>query len=200
VIIDHPEFNSRVELLVGELEHETQAEIVVVAARHSGSYRDVRLGLAATMGLLPLLVALYSPLQFHPANIPLYMLLFGVLGWWVAGLGVWAPRTFTRKPRRQAQVLEAAKATFVEVAVHGTRDRTGILIYVSELERRAVILRDLGLDGHIPGSAWNELGLDLNELDGLEALLRQVGNILAEHIPAGDDNPNEIPNAPRVRS
>ena len=200
MIIDHPEFNSRIERLVGELEQGTQVEIVVVAARHSGSYRDVRLGLAATLGMLPLLVALYSPLQFHPASIPIYMLLFGVLGWWLAALGAWAPRTFTRSTRRQAQTLEAAKATFVEVAVHGTRDRTGILVYVSELEGRAVILRDLGLDGLIPGSVWNELALDLKDLDGLEALLGQVGNILAEHVPAGDENPNEIPNAPRVRS
>ncbi len=200
MIIDHPEFNSRIERLVGELEQGTQAEIVVVAARRSGSYRDLRLALAAAVGSIPLLVALYSPLQFHPANIPLYMLLFAVLGWWLAGLGAWAPRAFTRAARRQAQVLEAAKATFVEVAVHGTRDRTGVLVYVSELERRAVIVRDLGLDGLIPGAAWNGLKLDLADLDGLEALLREAGAILAEHAPAGDDNPNEIPNAPRVRS
>ena len=37
-------------------------------------------------------------------------------------------------------------------------------------------------------------------LEDLEATLRGIGAVLAEHVPASDENPNEIPNAPRVRS
>ncbi len=200
MIIDHPEFGPRIEALVGELERDTQAEIVVIAARRSGTYRDVRIGCAAVLALAVLLFLLYSPLQFHPLSVPVYLAVLAGLGWWLGGRSAAVARVLSRAPRREAQVLEAAKATFVEVAVHGTRDRSGVLVYVSELEDRAVVLRDLGVDGHVPGAAWNELDLAVGGLDQLEALLRAVGAVLAEHWPAGEDNPNEIPNAPRVRS
>lgn len=200
MIIDHPDFGPRIEALVGDLERETRSEIVVVAARHSGSYRDVRLGVATGLALLALFFLLFSPLQFHPISIPLYLAALAGLGWWLAGRSPGLSRRLTRAARREAQVLEAAKASFVEVAVHGTRERTGLLVYISELEGRAVLLRDLGLDGLVPGAAWSGLRLEVHELDQLEVLLRQVGAILAEHVPAEGDNPDEIPNAPRVRS
>jgi uncharacterized membrane protein len=38
------------------------------------------------------------------------------------------------------------------------------------------------------------------DLEDLLVLLRAVGAVLAAHLPATADNPNEIPDAPRVRS
>ena len=199
MIIDHPDFGPRIEALVAELEQSTQAEIVVVAARRSGSYRDVKLGAASGLGIAALLFLLYSPIDFHPVTIPIYLLVLATLGWWVTGRSPAIVRALTRRPRRQAQVQAAAREAFVEEAVHGTRGRTGLLVYLSELERDVVLVRDLGLDGHIPGAAWNGLSLAAETLDDLEALLRSAGAILSEHLPATEDNPNEIPNAPRVR-
>jgi len=200
VIIDHPEFDTRIERLVGELEQHTQAEIVVVAARRSGAYADVQWLVAAVVALFTLLAVVYSPVDFHPLNLPLLMLALGAGAWWGSARLPGLTRALTRARRREAQVLEAAKATFVEVAVHGTRGRTGLLVYVSELEGRAALIRDLGLDGRVPGAAWTGLELSVRSLDELERVLRDAGAALAEHLPAEDDNPNEIPNAPRVRS
>ncbi len=200
MIIDHPDFGPRIEALVGELERGTQAEIVVVVARASGSYQDVRLATAGVVAMTTLFAVVYSPFDVHPLNLPLFMLALGALSWWLSGRFPASIRALTRRTRREAQVLEAARATFVEEAVHGTRERTGVLVYVSELEGRAALVRDLGLDGKVAGSAWNGLDLSLQRLDQLELLLGQVGAILAEHLPASDDNPNEIPNAPVVRS
>jgi putative membrane protein len=200
VFIDHPDFEPRIEALVGELERDTQAEIVVVAARFSGSYRDVQWAGAAVAATLSLLVSLYIPVALPTLAVPALLLLSGWLGSWLLGRSPASLRLLARPSRREAQVIEAAKATFVETAVHGTRDRGGLLVYVSELEQRAALVRDLGIDGHAPGAAWNELSLDVRDLDELEALLREVGAILAEHLPAREDNPNEIPNAPRVRA
>ncbi len=200
MIIDHPEFGARIEALVGELERDTQAEIVVVAARRSGSYRDVQWAGGAGLAMLTLLLILYSPLSFPTLAVPALLLLSAGLGSWLLGRSPALMRRITRASRREAQVLEAARASFVEMAVHGTRDRSGVLVYVSELEAQAAVVRDLGIDGQVPGAAWNGLALQLSDLDGLEALLRRIGGVLAEHIPAQDDNPDEIPNAPRVRA
>ena len=200
MIVSHPDFVSHIEALVGELESSTDAEIVVVAARRSGSYRDVRLACAAGIDVAALLFLLYAPLSFHPASIPLYLLLLGLGAWWLAGRSPALTRALTRKGRREGQVIQAARAAFVEEAVHGTRGRTGVLVYLSELEQRLVLVRDLGLDGKAPGSAWNGLDLRASSLEELEGSLRAIGAVLAEHVPASEDNPNEIPNAPRVRS
>ncbi len=200
MIVSHPDFSSRIEALVGELEEHTDAEIVVVVARRSGSYRDVQVASAAGLGLAALLFLLYAPLSFHPASIPIYLLLLGVGGWWLTGRVPALLRLLTRSSRRDAQVWEAARAAFVEEAVHGTRGRTGVLVFASELERQLVLVRDLGLDGKAPSSAWNGLALEAGDLEQLETSLRAIGAVLAEHVPASGDNPNEIPNAPRVRS
>ncbi len=200
MIIDHPDFGSRIEALVGELEQHTQAEIVVVAARRSGSYRDVRWAVACGAALVTLFAVVFSPIDFHPLNLPVFMGAAGWLAWWLAGRSPALLRGLTGARRREAQLLEAARACFVEEVVHGTRDRTGLLVYVSELERRALLLRDLGIDGAVPGAAWNGMDLGVRDLAGLEALMKAAGAVLAEHLPAGEDNPNEIPNAPRVRS
>jgi putative membrane protein len=200
VIIDHPDFGPRIEALVGELEGHTEAEVVVVAARASGSYQDVRLVVAGVAAMATLLAVVYSPFDFHPLNLPLFMLALGALAWWLSGRSPALIRGLTRAGRRRAQVLEASKATFVEQAIHGTRGRTGVLVYVSELEGLAVLQQDLGVAGQVPGSAWSRLDSQARDLEELEALLRALGAILAEHLPASDDNPNEIPNAPVVRS
>lgn len=200
MIIEHPDFGQRIEALVGELEGHTEAEIVVVAARSSGSYQDVRWVAAAIVAMATLLAVVYSPVDFHPLNLPLLMLALGALAWWLTPRAPALNRALTRAGRRRAQVLEASKAAFVEQAVHGTRNRTGVLVYVSELERLALVQRDLGVAGQVPGAAWVGLATEARDLDQLEALLRSVGAILAEHLPATDDNPDEIPNAPVVRS
>jgi putative membrane protein len=200
VLIAHPDFSARIEALVGELERATDAEIVVVAARRSGGYRDIP-WLAGAMGaLLALGVVLYSPLSFSEATTPVYLLATGALCAWFSARSDALLRRLTRAARRRRQVEQAARAAFVEEAVHGTRGRSGILVYVSEAERLAVLVRDLGLDGRVPRAAWNGLDLGVADLEDLLVLLRAVGAVLAAHLPATADNPNEIPDAPRVRS
>ena len=102
--------------------------------------------------------------------------------------------------RRHAQVEVAARSAYLEEAVHGTRRRTGILVYLSDLEREVYLLPDPALEGRIPGSAWTHLDLRPTSLDGFLATLEALGKVLAAHIPPIEgDNPNEIPDAPRVR-
>ena len=95
---------------------------------------------------------------------------------------------------------------FVEERVSATRERTGVLLYVSLLEREVAILPDLGLDGRVPRAEWNEV---LHRLAGAGSLkdleerffegLEQLEQRLPLHAPAVGENPDEIPNAPRIR-
>jgi putative membrane protein len=188
----------RIEALVTELEKSTNAEIVVVAAPRSGAYRDVVFLAAGLGGLLVLAISAWSPLPFSAAWLPLDFLLASLLVGWIIQSLPQALRALTSQARRRRQVLEAASHAFLGEAVHGTRGRTGVLVYLSALEGEVVVLRDLGLDGQVPGAEWNLVPSRAENLGDLLEVLRSVGRVLAAHVPPLDDNPDEIPNAPRI--
>ena len=52
---------------------------------------------------------------------------------------------------------QRATQAFVEEEVFRTRDRTGILIFLSLFEHRVVVLADRGLDGRVTPREWEEV-------------------------------------------
>ena len=111
-------------------------------------------------------------------------------------------------PRRGPDLVAlAAAAAFTEEVVHGTRDRTGLLIYVSGIENHVSVIADGGIEARVPPGEWASLPWcgaaaepGPRELDAFLNGLRAIGRSLAVHLPADpDDNPDELPDAPRVR-
>lgn len=115
------------------------------------------------------------------------------------------PRAFKRdRVRRRALEQFAAKN------LHLTRERTGVLIFVSFGERMAELIADEGIAGHVEPRVWDEAmaalvaGLRRGEAGaGVAAAVRLCGDVLAERFPPrARDNPDELPNAvvilPRV--
>ncbi len=200
-------FSDAVESAVTDVESRTDAEVIVVAAPRSGRYLDVAVLFGCGVAWLLLLAVLFSPWAFRPAFIPLELPVVGAAAAWLANRSPALLRLLTRRARRQRQVREAADAAFHQELVHGTRNRTGLLIYVSALEDRVLVLTDVGLDARVPRAEWNSLawGPGSNphrphDLDHFLAGLKSAGDILARHVPALDDNPDEIANAPRIRT
>lgn len=200
-------FLEKVEASVAAVEQGSDAEVVVVVAPRSGSYADVNLRWAILFGLGALTVILHSSWSFHEDLVVLDVVLFGLLGGLLSHRLDPMRRLLTTTRRRHAQVLAAARQAFVEEGVSATRERNGVLLYVSLLEREVEILPDLGLDGKVPRAEWNEVLHDLRRATSLQDLeqrfLRALGRLkerLPLHAPATGDNPDEIPNAPRIRS
>lgn len=193
-------FREAVAAAVSRAEERTDAELVVVAAARSGSYRDVALGVGLALAALVMAVVLYAPWEFDPLWLPLDVGLPLALGAVAADRAPWLLRLLTPRARRARQVATAARAAFVEEQVHGTRRRTGVLVYVSALEQRVEVVCDHGVDACVPPGAWNELRWRARTLEELLAGLEAAGALLARYLPALADNPDEIPNAPRIRS
>lgn len=199
-------FVDAVSAAVAEIEETTDAELVVVAAGRSGRYGVFAALVGVLVAWLALLFLLFSPFHFSGVWMPLELPLVGGVAAWAAHRSPALLRLLVPKARQRAAVDRAAAAAFHEEAVHGTRNRTGVLIYVSALEDRVVVLPDGGIDARVPRGEWNALrwggkadplapGDLAHFLDGLRA----AGTVLARHVPALGDNPNEIPDAPRVR-
>lgn len=205
MLLHDKSLSARVSEAVARLETHTAAEVVVVFARRSGSYADVAWRTAALAGMLTLVFVLWSPWEFHPWWIPLELVLAGL----VAGYAVQASapllRLLTSPARRARQVADAAALAFLHETVHGTQGRTGLLVYVSDDERRVAMLHDLGLSGAVADGRWNavrwgraEDPATITDLDSLLAGLEAVGKLLAAAVPATEHNPQELSDAPRI--
>jgi putative membrane protein len=103
----------------------------------------------------------------------------------------------------EQRVAERARHAFAEYGLERTRGRTGILIFVAVFERRVVVLADEGIHRALaPHESWTEVveratsGLHSGVAAvGLESAVRRCGEILARHLPAQIENPDELPNA-----
>jgi putative membrane protein len=104
-------------------------------------------------------------------------------------------------------VAMRAKAAFLEEEVFDTRDRTGILVFLSLFERRAVILADAGINRVVPEDTWQDLVDQLvagirrgRAAEAMRQAVTRCGEILAEHeVALRPDDEDELSDAPRIR-
>ena len=190
-------FRQSVTQAVRELEKKTAAEVVVVLAARSGSYRDVAYATGAAVAWATLLFFLFSPAMYSALWVPVETAALFVASVWLVRRTPALVRLLTSTRRRQAQVAHAAAAAFAEERVDRTRERTGILVYVSILERRLEVLPDAGIDGRVAPGTWAPVDLRVGD-DVLRELTR-IGEILAQKVPSTGTNPDELPDEPRVR-
>jgi putative membrane protein len=198
-------FSAAIERAVGEAERGTAAELIVVIAARSGSYLDVAGAVGAGCAMLVLLVALFAPTLFPPIAVAIDVPLVFALATWLAHRTAVLMRAVVPSSRLRRQVDRAAAEHFLAEAVHGTRGRTGLLVYVSLLEEHVALVPDLGLLGLVPGAAWaevlwSETG-DRSRPRTIQDLVRgieRIGAVLRSRVPASDTDVNESPNAPRI--
>lgn len=96
-------------------------------------------------------------------------------------------------------VYQRALRHFVESGVYATENRSGILIFISVMERKVEIIADTGIAEKIEQEKWDSIAKNLSIAfkkntvkDGLMQTIRDCGTLLTEHFPALDENPNEL--------
>lgn len=191
--------------LVAEVEAKTSADIVVTVEPRSGNYRDVDFTVGAFAALIGLAAALYDPAR-HPEILILFdVVALFALGAWISSAWPAVRRALASKRRREDQVRAAAESAFYDEHVGSTTSRTGVLIYLSLLERQLLVLADQGITNAVAANAWNACVVDLRRLGGApdppKALLdgiRELGEVLAAALPASPGHEHELPNRPHV--
>ncbi|MCX7165932.1 MAG: TPM domain-containing protein [Rhodocyclales bacterium] len=104
---------------------------------------------------------------------------------------------------------QSARARAVDLfsilRVWDTEENSGVLIYVQLVDRRVEILADRGIAASVPQAEWNAICRGMEQSFGQgswrQGALRAVtraGKLLASHFPAGENNPNELPDQPLV--
>jgi len=189
---------------VRSVEGQSSVEVVVAVRPWSGRHLSGALLLGAIMAELVLLFMLYAPPAFPlwsiALGVPLGFGLGTILGWWLhpARLALAGRRTV------EARVERAAHALFTTLGVTMTRDRSGILVYVSLLEARCVAVADVGVRRAVGKERWEQMSRGLSAairehgvreagVASLAEAIEGVGSELAEALPRRADDTNELP-------
>ncbi len=189
---------------VEQAEEQTTVELVVVIRHASGNYRDVAYLFGAGAAWLTLIFILFSSWEIEPYTIPLEIIPFFLvpaLLFMVTPLRRW----LTSERRRRRQVRAAARDAFFTEGVANTREHTGVLIYLSALERRVEVIADSGVKARVPTAELSAVVEDIRQVwmknataSAMVGEIKKFGDLLGRYLPATTDNPNEIPNRPRT--
>lgn len=188
---------------VAAAERRTAGEIVVVVARRSAEYGRERALFSFTLSFAAAL-ALYRFVPRLPEVWVLSLQAPLALGaWWLSGLAGVA-RRLVPAAAQVAAVSARAKQVFIECGVTETKQRSGVLLYLSEGERRVELLADRGIHDHVGAENWQRLVDQVvaairagRAVDGVGAAIDFIGDSLARHFPPEADDVNELPDAPR---
>ena len=197
------DFMKKIESKISELEKYSSVEFVPVLATRSSDYITFRSAVTVAFTFV-LFVALTS----LPGSLVLWNLVWSVgAGAFVASLLTFEPilRWVLPTALKRAEVEEAAHRAFMRQEVFSTHERTGVLIFISELEHGVFILADRGIGDRIASAEWATLSAQLAEDfnkrtpgDTFLAALQALSDRLAPDFPPSDDNPNEISDEVRI--
>lgn len=199
------EEKARIQAAVTAAEARTEGELVVVVARRSDDYA-ARRGLFALAFMTLVAYALHH--LFHDFAGDWLVGAMGFLA--LAGFALSAAPPLLRLliPRavRAERVDARAKQLFVEEGVMETRERSGVLIYLSEAEHQVEILADAGVFGRVEEGVWEgeveRIVAAVREgraADGLVESIERLGGLLEEAFPRTEPRENQLGDELRER-
>jgi putative membrane protein len=178
-------------------EARSSGQLVCVLAHASADYAHVPLLWASALALLvpwPLIfLTQWSVEWLFLAQLAVFLGAAVLLSWMPLRLAL-VPR-----PVRRARAHRAALEQFVLRGITRTRNRSGVLIFVSLAERYARIIADDGIAAKVHNVEWQAAidALTAHMRDGriaagFVAAAERCGEILAAHAPP-DGSANELP-------
>ena len=204
----------QVEGAVQEAERRTSGEIVPFVVERSGVYPAAywRVGaLGATAGLLAVLVLSVTYAGwglgwlFTVAGTGIVAAVAALLGVMIVRLLPTVERFFAGADSMASAVRDRAVRAFVDEEVFDTRDRTGILLFISLFEHRVEVVGDTGINARVQPEDWAHVVEDVlvgirdgSAGRGLIAAVRRCGDLLeAKGVAIREDDTNELSDSVR---
>ncbi len=186
---------------VRAVESRSRAEIVLAVRPRSDSYNRGPLLFGVVVAWSFLGFQLFSTSYEFPVQaIFLEPVLIGAAAAYLAAAIPAFTRLLASPKKRRQSVERAARATFQERGVGLTRERTGVLLYVSQLEGEALVVADKGITDSVPPEVWKATSTRVEGMarkargaDGLASAIREFAEPLAAALPARADDIDELP-------
>ncbi|MCS4192834.1 putative membrane protein [Salinibacter ruber] len=205
----------RIRDAVGRAEERTAGEIVPVVVPRSDDY-EVAVWRGVGAATLVVLTGVLLTLQFYdgwglgwlfaPWGVALSVLVAGTVGGVLARYVYPLQRLLVGSDRLDEIVHRRAMQAFVEEEVFDTRDRTGILLFVSLREHRIEVLGDAGINRQVEPDDWANVvariqrGIQNNNLtEGLVEAVETCGGLLERKgVDIRPDDENELTDSVRT--
>lgn len=200
---------------IASAEKNTSGEISVVVAKQSSDYAVYELTFALILGILFTTIALVFFPELDALVKNRFWTQTSALTATIIGLGNFVliaifyllanlpfiDRLIIPKSVKAKMVREKAENSFLVNGVHSTRDRTGVLIFISTLERRVEIIADTGIAAVYSNDSWSKqvariiTGVKDNKFSSeLSEVIKTIGKVLTKNFPIKDDDTNELSN------
>jgi putative membrane protein len=183
----------RIKKAVRDAESKISGEIVPVFVEKSGfysiaTYRAALFGAAAVFLLIIIFDRYVPSLAVYD---PMYIFTFVMIGGFIGALKAHFINPVKRLMLSQAHMDQAtrqrAETAFLEEEVFNTRQRTGILIFISFFEHEVLVMADKGISKVVDQKEWDALVRIIIEhtkkgkiTDGIVSAIGRCGEILLE--------------------
>lgn len=187
----------RIKAAVKNAEEKISGEIVPVLVERSGDYlialyKGSLIGAAFTFVTMVVLDRFVindavNTLFYDPIFILLIVILGGVLGAVVPYFSDSVKRLLVARRYQDLMTRQCAENAFLEEEVFNTRQRTGVMIFVSFFEHEVIVMADKGISKIVDQKQWDKIVQDLIKdirngrvVEALESGIKQCGDILLE--------------------
>ena len=185
----------------------TIGEIAVMVVDASSRYREAEVFGGITLGNI---LAFLATVFFLDESIWWYVpltLAFFVPSWLLFRKIPVLRIHFANPARRELAVQGRALRAFYEKGLYRTVQNTGVLFFISILERKVWVLADRGIYEKITQARLNDMAQSVSEgirqgraAEALATAIREAGELLGEHFPIRDGDTNELPDAIMIES
>ena len=206
----------RIKAAVSNAEAKISGEIVPVFVERSGNYSIANykgglIGASLTFAMVVLLdrnifEEATNTLFYDPLFIFLIVVLGGVLGAILPSFSDPVKRLLVARRYQDLVTRQCAENAFLEEEVFNTRQRTGIMIFVSFFEHEVIVMADQGINKVVDQNQWDAIVRDIivsirdgKIVEALENGIKKCGDILLEKgFRKTDDDTNELQDNLRV--
>jgi len=185
------------------IERQTSGEVVPMIVRRSSSLGHVPFVIFFFLcAFFFYMIHIFSLEWMGSIETP-YLVVVGGALIFTYGLSqwTWIQRILVTRSDQIDQTWLRAQVEFYGLGINRTNGSTGVLLFVSLMERRALILADEEINKKVDPGYWQEILDDLilkmkvaKTKEGFLEALDRVGAVLAEHFPIEANDVNELKN------
>lgn len=183
-----------------DAESRTSGEIALVVAGSSDHYYEAEViggtFLGGILSLIPTILFFHSSVWSY---IPISFLLFFPARFMFKKIPV-LKTVFISAKRKGHAVRHRAVQIFHEKGFYRTKKHTGVLFYISLLERKVWVLADKGVHEKIRQESLERLAGNISNgiregraCNAICEAIKETGELLAQHFPITSEDTNELP-------
>ena len=206
----------RIKAAVKTAEENISGEIVPVIVDRSGRYIIAKYKgslIGASLAFMMMIVLdryiisnASNTLFYDPVFIFFAVILGGIVGAVIPFFSEWFERLLLSQVYMDQTTRRRAENAFLEEEVFNTKQRTGIMIFISFFEHEVMVMADKGISNLVEQKQWDMIVADLvaqiragKIVEGLETGIKQCGDLLLEKgFKKRDDDINELSDDLRV--